>query len=58
MPYGRVQRSRRRPTQPRNSYRRTRARPIRRTYRVRRAPSRVVSLGAGRRIRIIQRRRR
>ena len=36
MPYGRIQRSRRRTTQPRNSYRRTRSRPVRRTYRVRR----------------------
>jgi len=58
MPYGRVQRSRRRFTQSRYRTRSTRSRPIRRTYRVRRAPSRVVSLGAGRRIRIIQRRRR
>jgi len=56
MPYGRVQRSRRRTTQSRNSYRRARPRTNRRTNRVRQR-SRIVSLGAGRRVRIIQSRR-
>jgi len=41
MPYGRVQRSRRRVTQSRYSNRRTRPRVVRRTYRVRRPVVRV-----------------